>query len=73
MELKIKENWAQLKDFLREVWAEANPKNGNVVWPTRKEIGATTIAVMVTVLIAAIYVGALDYIFALIIKLIFKA
>ena len=72
MDLKIKENWLNLREFLKEVWVEANPKNGNVVWPTRKEIGATTVAVIVTIMIAAIYVGLLDYIFAFIIQIIFK-
>ncbi|HPG32041.1 MAG TPA: preprotein translocase subunit SecE [bacterium] len=72
MELKIKENWNLLKDFLKEVWFEANPKNGNVVWPSKKEIGATTLAVVVTIAIISVYVGVLDYIFALIIKLIYK-
>ncbi len=72
MELKIKENWNLLKEFLKEVWLEANPKNGNVVWPSKKEIGATTLAVVVTIAIVSVYVGILDYIFALIIKLIFK-
>jgi len=72
MNIKIKENWGLLKDFLKDVWTEANPKNGNVIWPTRKEIGATTLAVIATIALVAAYVGVLDYIFAYLIKLIFK-
>lgn len=68
MGIKLKENWNLLKDFLKEVWVEANPKNGNVIWPDKKQIGATTVAVIIAVIVVAVYVGLLDYIFAFIVK-----
>ncbi|HON55615.1 MAG TPA: preprotein translocase subunit SecE [bacterium] len=66
--MNAKENWEWLKKFLKEVWIEANPKNGNVIWPDKKQIGATTIAVVIAIILVSIYVGILDYIFAFIVK-----
>ena len=73
MALKLKENWLELKDFLRKVWIEADPKNGNIVWPSKKEIWQTTLIVIITIAIVSIYVGILDYIFAWLLKIFFKA
>jgi preprotein translocase SecE subunit len=68
--MNIKEQFKSLKKYLNDVWIEANPKNGNVVWPTRKTVGLTTIAVIVTLAIASAYIGSLDYIFGSLLKLV---
>jgi preprotein translocase SecE subunit len=69
--MSLKDNWNWLKKFLKEVWNEADPKEGNVIWPSKQEIGKTTVAVIVTIGIAAAYIGLLDYVFANLLKLIF--
>jgi len=69
--MSIKENWLDLKQYLKEVWIEGNPKNGNVVWPNKKEIGTTTIVVLVFLVISAVYIGLVDFAFSKLLKLIF--
>jgi preprotein translocase SecE subunit len=69
--MSVKNRIGQLKNFLNEVWFEANPKNGNVVWPSKKEIWTTTGVVIIFVLIASLYIGLLDGIFSFLLKLIF--
>ncbi|KKQ94680.1 MAG: Preprotein translocase, SecE subunit [candidate division CPR2 bacterium GW2011_GWC2_39_10] len=46
--------------FLKEVRAEFS----KVVWPTRKEAIGATIAVIIFSLVMALYLGALDFVFA---------
>jgi preprotein translocase subunit SecE len=46
--------------FLRDVRVEMS----KVTWPTRKDLIQSTIVVMVAVLIAAVYTGALDTVFS---------
>lgn len=48
----------QSMQFLREVVAEFK----KVTWPTRKDVVAATIVVVVLVAIVALYVGAIDFV-----------
>lgn len=41
-----------------------------VSWPTRREITTSTVVVLVTVLVIALYIGGLDYLFTVIVKLV---
>jgi preprotein translocase subunit SecE len=51
--------FSRLALFIRQVVAELR----KVIWPTRKELVAYTIVVLVFVLIMAGFVAALDYVF----------
>ena len=50
----------QTKSFLAEVRAETR----RVTWPTRKQIQATTVVVILTVFFFGFYFGVLDWIFS---------
>lgn len=51
--------------FLREARAELR----KVHWPTRKELIAYTIVVLFTTVVAAIFIGAADFLFAELLRL----
>lgn len=48
----------KIKDFLRGVLSEVE----KVTWPGRKELIASTLVVIVLVLIVAFYIGLVDFI-----------
>ena len=48
---------AEFFQYLRESRMELK----KVVWPTRKEVGATTIAVLLLVAVMVLYLGAVDF------------
>jgi preprotein translocase subunit SecE len=48
----------RLKQFLVEVWSELK----KTTWPGRKEVYGTTVVVIVTVLICAVYLWVVDLI-----------
>jgi len=54
----------RLRTFLREVRVEMK----KVTWPPRKELIKSTGVVIVAVIIAAIFIGAFDYLWNVIIK-----
>ena len=58
--------WQRAIDFLREVKSELR----KVVWPPRKQVMTSTIVVLVLVIIAASFLGLVDFILARIVKLI---
>jgi preprotein translocase subunit SecE len=60
--------FAQLRDFVKEVQVEL----GKVSWPTRSELRDSTIVVIVTVLIVAVFVGIVDRILNAAIGLLFR-
>jgi preprotein translocase SecE subunit len=60
----MKKHINNLINFLKEVWMEVHPKKGNVDWPQRDEVVGSTIAVLIAVLISAVYIGLLDYVFS---------
>lgn len=63
---KPKEWFNQVKGFLKEVKIEGR----NVSWPSRPQLTAATIVVIVVVMIVASFLGLVDYIFAFLFRLI---
>jgi len=51
-------SFKKLKQFLIEVWSELK----KTTWPGRKEVYGTTVVVIVTVLICAVYLWVVDLI-----------
>ncbi|MCA9771523.1 MAG: preprotein translocase subunit SecE [Myxococcales bacterium] len=64
---KIKGAWAQSVTFLQEVRVEFR----KVTWPSRTELRGSTIAVLVSVLIVAVYLGASDFVLSQLLALAF--
>jgi len=56
--------WTKVRDFFESVWKELK----RVSWPTRKEVYGTTLVVVVTILIFAVYLGIVDLVLAFIQK-----
>ncbi|MCW5893868.1 MAG: preprotein translocase subunit SecE [bacterium] len=56
------------REFLEECWAELK----KVHWPTREETRAATIAVVVGVGIAAVYLGAVDFVLSYLIQWVLR-
>lgn len=52
----IREQWARLTTFLRDVWAELKKTS----WPNAKEVQNTTLVVVVFVMICAAYLFVVD-------------
>ncbi|MDI6752335.1 MAG: preprotein translocase subunit SecE [bacterium] len=61
---KIKGYYEISRGFLREVWVETAPPYGKVSWPTRKIVIGSTIVVIIAVLIFALYLAIVDYLFS---------
>lgn len=64
--MKIKELFNQVIQFLKEVYYELR----KVTWLSRKEMFASTLVVVLLVLIIAFFVGFLDFILAKILDII---
>ncbi len=58
--------------FGKEIWMETNPKTGKVTWPNRKIIVGSTIAVLIAVVLIAIFIGIADVISMSIVKLFLR-
>ncbi|MDR2017340.1 MAG: preprotein translocase subunit SecE [Syntrophobacterales bacterium] len=56
MDFKFKENTDKVKDYFREVYAEAK----KVTWPSRKDALKGTYVVLITTVIAATFLGIVD-------------
>jgi len=54
--------------FLNEVWGELK----KVQWPTREELQAFTIMVIITIIAVGIYVGALDTVLSRVSDVVFR-
>ena len=54
--------------FLKEVWIELH----KVAWPTMDELKASTMVVVVTVFLVAIFIGVIDFGLSRIVRLIFS-
>lgn len=52
---------SDLQKFLQEVWREVDPRRGKVTWPTLKSIRVSTIVVMLSSVVLAIYISLCDY------------
>lgn len=59
---------AKIKNFLQEVTVELK----KVAWPSRDELFGSTVVVIVSVIIIAIFIGICDFIFAKAIHLIIR-
>ena len=63
---KPKEWFNQVRRFLNEVKIEGR----NVSWPSRPQLTAATIMVIVAVMAVALFLGLVDYIFVFLFRLI---
>jgi preprotein translocase subunit SecE len=54
----------RIRSYLNEVWIELN----RVDWPTRRELISSTIVVIVVLVVLAVYLGAIDYLYTVLIK-----
>jgi preprotein translocase subunit SecE len=52
----LKQPVTRSREFLEECWAELK----KVHWPSRKEVQAATLVVVIGVLIVGLYLGAVD-------------
>lgn len=62
----IKKNTINPANYLREVRAELK----RVIWPTRRETVKLSLVVIAVSLVVAFYIGALDFVFSSIVKLV---
>ena len=58
----------QVREFVKEVKVEAT----KVSWPTRIELRDSTIVVIVAVLLVSVFVGAVDYVLQLGVRVVFR-
>lgn len=56
MDFKFKENTDKVKDYFREVYVEAK----RVTWPSRKDALKGTYVVLITTVVAAVFLGIVD-------------
>ena len=61
--------YRRLKRFLVEVWAELK----KTTWPIRKEVYSTTVVVIVTVLITAVFLFVVDKVLQSGMEYVFRA
>jgi preprotein translocase subunit SecE len=59
---------AQVREFVKEVRVEST----KVSWPTRQELRDSTIVVIVAVLLISVFVGIVDNILQLGVRLLFR-
>ena len=58
----------QVREFVKEVKVEST----KVSWPTRIELRDSTIVVIVAVLLVSVFVGAVDYVLQLGVRVVFR-
>lgn len=58
----------QVREFMKEVRVEA----GKVSWPTRAELRASTVVVIVAVLLVSFFVGVVDFILQYVMRWVFR-
>ncbi len=63
------ERLRRFKQFLGEVWSELK----KTTWPNRQEVYGTTLVVIVTVLICALYLWVVDLILNRVMQVVFEA
>ena len=62
-------SWTQsVRDFIKDVRVEI----GRVSWPTREELRDSTLVVIATVLLVAVFVGIVDRVLNLAVGLLFR-
>lgn len=57
---------------MREFWKNVGVEITKVSWPTRDELRASTVVVIITVLIVAAYIGVVDRVLNIGLGLVFK-
>jgi len=58
----------QVREFVKEVKVEST----KVSWPTRQELRDSTVVVIVAVLLISVFVGIVDYVIQLGVRLLFR-
>jgi preprotein translocase subunit SecE len=58
----------QVREFVKEVKVEST----KVSWPTRQELRASTTVVIIAVLLISVFVGIVDYVLQLGVRLLFR-
>ncbi|HOF02377.1 MAG TPA: preprotein translocase subunit SecE [Atribacterota bacterium] len=66
--MKISQVFQKLISFIKEARAELK----KVTWPNRKELISSTVVVMITVVLVAIYLGVIDLFFSRIVTMILQ-
>lgn len=66
--MNVKNLFSRVAKFLREVRAEMK----KVAWPNRKELTAYTVIVVFSVAAVAVFIGAIDFVFSLVLGLIIR-
>jgi preprotein translocase subunit SecE len=59
-------------DRVREFAGEVRVESGKVSWPTRSELRDSTVVVIVTCIIVAIFVGIIDRILTMAVGMLFR-
>lgn len=63
---RLQNFWAATKKFLREVRVEMQ----KVTWPTRNDIYASTVVVLISVVVLSVIISAWDQILSLIVRVL---
>jgi preprotein translocase subunit SecE len=58
----------QVREFIKDVRVEST----KVSWPTRQELRDSTIVVIATVLLVAVFIGIVDQLLAVVVGLLFR-
>ena len=66
--MKIKQIFQKLVNFIKEARAELK----KVTWPNRKELISSTVVVLITVVLVAIYLGLIDLLFSQVVTIILQ-
>ena len=66
--MKISQIFQNLINFIKEARAELK----KVTWPNRKELISSTVVVMITVVLVAIYLGLIDLLFSRVVTIILQ-
>lgn len=66
--MKVSQLFPKVINFIREARAELK----KVTWPNRKQLISSTIVVMITVIIVAIFLGVVDLVFSRIVAIILQ-
>ena len=66
--MKSKNFFNKIIGFIKEAIAELK----KVIWPSRKELKNSTIAVVFTIIIASVFIGLVDLVFTKILTLFMK-
>ena len=66
--MKVIQLFQKVINFIREARAELK----KVTWPNRKQLMSSTIVVMITIIMVAIFLGVVDLVFSRIVTIILQ-